>query len=321
VNHISALNTGIITLSGKPAANAAANAKKTIIVTGLARSGTTMVATVARAAGVFMGQFFHEVVQEDAQALELITSQNTGRLKTFIETRNAEYRRWGFKVPNLHMYLSYRDLSLFRNPHLIVIYRDPVAVAVRGALSEHRYAINELMGATGSMYSLAQFIDRADCPTLMLSYEKALTFPEATIESIMEFCGIKVTPGAREKLLKKIQPNRPEYLAGATRQFAGTIDGILDGQLYGWARQVGMIAPIDVDLYIDDQLAGTVTADRFRTDLLENGIGNGNHGFFISLGRYNIAPDSVIRVKVNKRTFELNNSGRTFDQYAVHVNA
>ncbi len=49
----------------------------------------------------------------------------------------------------------------------------------------------------------------------------------------------------------------------------------------------------------------------FRDDLLAAGLGNGNHAFFLDLGDYDMTDRSVIRVRFNRRTFELENSGRS----------
>ena len=45
-----------------------------LIVTGLARSGTSMLAAVLRRAGVFMGEQLYETVDEDAQMLAVLRS-------------------------------------------------------------------------------------------------------------------------------------------------------------------------------------------------------------------------------------------------------
>ena len=90
--------------------------------------------------------------------------------------------RGGASHSHLHVYLTSAELALFRNPHLIVIYRDPVAVAVRNALSEYFGELDTMVKTGDAMYGLAQFVQRADCPVLLLSYEKALSMPNTVID-------------------------------------------------------------------------------------------------------------------------------------------
>jgi hypothetical protein len=93
------------------------------------------------------------------------------------------------------------------------------------------------------------------------------------------------------------------------RAFEGHLEGVRDGRLYGWARHIGDLTPVLLDLLIDDRLAATFQAVEFRDDLLAAGVGNGSHGFFVDLGEHRVKDGSVIRVRVNRRAFELANSG------------
>jgi len=289
--------------------------KKTIIVTGIARSGTSMIASMLQEAGLFIGEFLYDVVNEDAQILEFLRSGNKELLKTLIAQRNGQHVQWGFKIPNLHAYLRHDDLSLFRNPHLIVISRDPVAVAMRDSISEHLGELQAMVGASSALHSLAQFVQRVDCPVLLVSYEKALSFPNVIIDSVLKFCGITPEEGIRNRLFVHVQPNRAEYLTAATRRFLGRIDGILDGQLYGWCCQEGRLEPVRLDLLADGRLLETFHADSFREDLAAGGVGNGCHGFFLDLKRHRLKVATVIRVKVTDRVLELENSGHRLDRY------
>jgi len=303
------LNTGII--SSHPAASRPRKeaTKHTIIITGVARSGTSLVAAVLKEAGVFLGEFLHDIVHEDAQILEMLRRHDMASLKTMIQERNAGHAQWGFKVPNLHVYLKHDELALFRNPRLVVIYRDPVAVAVRNALSEHYREVDALVKSANAMHSLAQFSRLADCPVLLMSYEKALSLPNTMIDRLLEFCGIQLDDAARTRLLMHVQPNRPEYLAAASSSFGGRIDGVFDGKLYGWCCQVGRLEPVQLQVFADDRPIATVIADAFREDLAQAGVGNGCHGFFLSLARFGVRRSSVIRVKISNRVLELENSG------------
>lgn len=283
----------------------------TLIVTGVARSGTSMVAGVLRDAGVFMGQYVFDVVQEDAEILTMLQSGQEPMLQALIAQRNEAHVSWGFKVPNLHAYLRADRLSLFRNPRLIVVFRDPVAVAVRDALSEHFDPQDSLDLTAHAMVSLIAFAQRAGCPTLMVSYEKAITAPEAFLRSLLPFCGIDETPDLMDRLMGVVEPNNPAYLATANTQFTGYVEGVLSGQVYGWCRQWDTLTPVSLDVFADDRLLMTVLADHHRADLAANGIGNGDHGFYVDLNGRDLPPDAVLRIRPHRRSVELEGSGRT----------
>ena len=303
------LNTGIIASAPYGGRARREQAKRTFIVTGIARSGTSLIASLLKEAGVFMGAFLHNIVNEDAQILELLRRRDLNTLKVLIRDRNVEHIQWGFKVPNLHAYLKHTELTMFRNPYLVVIYRDPVAVAVRNALSEHYSELDALVNSANAMHSMAQFARRAECPVLLLSYEKALSLPNTIIERILEFCGLSLDDAERARLLMQVQPNRPEYLAASTSNFEGRIDGVFNGELYGWCWQTGRLEPVRLQIFADDRPLVTVVADAFREDLMRAGVGNGCHGFFVPIARHGVRRSSVIRVKITNRVLELENSG------------
>jgi hypothetical protein len=213
--------------------------------------------------------------------------------------------------------LPLSSLSLFRNPHLVVIYRDPVAVAVRNAISEHFETHQALLDSINALRAQTRFLEEAKCPALLLSYEKVLAFPETIIQRLLEFCGIDPETVDHSKLLAEIQPNRPEYLAKAARRYTGNIDGMVDGHLCGWCWQVDSMEPVKLELYADDKLLGVFTADFFREDLLAMKMGNGNHGFRINLDNFALTKEAIIRLKVSTRTAEIKNSGKALGAYVT----
>ena len=293
---LAGLNTGVI-VRRDSAAKARNGGKRTIVVTGVARSGTSLVASVLRAAGLHMGDLLHEVVNEDAQMLDIVRSRDTALLRSLIQQRNAQHTNWGFKIPNLHAYMRYDELKLFRNPHMIAIYRDPVAVAMRNSLSEHTDQMRGVIAAAGAMQAMTRFAEQAGCPLLLLSYEKIVSFPPLLIDSVLDFCNISLDTARRAALLVEVKPNNPDYLATAARRFLGRIDGLMDGALYGWCFEENRLEPVRLEV-----LAG-------------GGIGNGCHGFSIDLSHHGLPKDALIRIRIAGRQLELENSGQPMDRF------
>jgi len=306
------INSGaIITRGRSPSPGPGHPAERTLIVTGVARSGTSMVANVLREAGLYLGEFLREVVVEDAQILELLRTRDMAALRQLIGERNAAFPVWGFKLPNLHALLRHDELTMFRNPYLVLIYRDPVAVAVRAALSEYYDAVEAVAATGAAQEGLLQFMHRAGCPALLLSYEKTLISPQPVIDALLSFCGLSVPASGQPNLLAAVRPNRPEYLDIANSAFEGKVDGIRDGLLQGWCRQTDRIDPQRIDILANGILLLSVVADRFREDLARLGFGNGCHGFAVDLAAHPLKPGTVLRVRIRDRVLELHGSGRT----------
>ena len=307
----SILNQGMIVHAAPRRGRRRTGPEKTLLVTGLARSGTSMLAVLLQEAGVWMGDHVYEPINEDAEITQMLRARDFTRLDALIRRQNAKTPIWGFKMPDLHQFLQHDELDRFRNPHLLVIYRDPVAVAARAAMSEQAAGAEAFIETTAAMHSIAQFVRASRLPFLLLSYEKALLFPQGFIDAVLTFCGIAPDEAKRARLRRHIQPNRMQYVLTSKRAFEGHLEGVRNGRLHGWARHIGNLTPVLLDLLIDDRLAAMFQSGEFRNDLLAAGVGNGNHAFCLDLGEHHVKDSSIIRVRVTRRTFELANSGRS----------
>jgi hypothetical protein len=310
----SIINQGVIARPAPPRGRKRTSPDKTLLITGLARSGTSMLAALLQAADVWLGDHVYEPINEDAEITQMLQARDFTRLDELIERQNAGTPIWGFKMPDLHLFLQHDELQRFRNPHLIAIFRDPVAVAARNALSEQHDDEQAMIEATSAMHSLAQFVRASRVPYLLLSYEKALVFPRAFIDNVLNFCGLALDEAQRTELLQHVQPNRLQYVATSKRAFEGHLEGVENGKLIGWARHIGHMSPVLLDLLIDNKLAATFRAAEFRDDLLAAGMGNGNHAFALDLADHRLNDASTIRVRFNRRTTELSNSGKSLPE-------
>jgi hypothetical protein len=308
------LKQGVIVHPGAARGRKRAGREKTLIITGLARSGTSMVAALLMEAGVWLGDHAYEPVNEDAEITQMLRARDFTRLDALIARQNAARPIWGFKMPDLHLFLQHDELQRFRNPHLIMVHRDPVAVGARNVLSEQSDGMQAYIDATAAMHSMAQFARASRLPCLLLSYEKALLFPQVFVDNILSFCGLALDEPRKAAVMRHVEPNRTLYVTTSKRAFEGHLEGVIDGRLYGWARHIGQLEPVLLDLLIDGRLAATFQASEFREDLLAAGVGNGNHAFFVDLAEHAVTDRSVIGVRINRRTVELGNSGRSLGE-------
>lgn len=308
------VNKGVILRPGAPQPPAM---EKTFIVSGLGRGGTSMVASMLLQAGIYMGHHLSEAVYEDLEFAQAFHARNRDLLMRLIASRNTTHRKWGFKIPYVHAALSYRDIGLFRNPHLIVIFRDPVAVAGRTALAEYLDPLTTMRECLDGLKNLVGFVNNTTAPALLLSYEKALLQPDDFIDAIGRFCDIPIAQGLRQSLLKVVEPNAEAYIQTARRRFVGRVEHVVDNVLHGWCWEVGRLRPVELDFFAGDEKILTVPAAEFRPDLLEAQYGNGNHGFSIDLRRFNIDPQQTLQLRVAGREFVLPGSGLMLKDYEL----
>ena len=288
---------------------------RTIIVTGLRRSGTSLIAAMLRQAGIFMGSEINDGVHEDEEIARIVATRDTKALRRLIRDRDANYGTWGFKLPMLGVDLEPARIALFNNPHLIVPFRDPIAISLRNSLSDFQEPMQALHASLHEQEALVSFVARLACPVLLLSYEKMLTVPGDLVEAVMQFCGILDNEALRNRLVGLVEPNKPDYIAMARRRYDGIIDGVANGHLYGWCHLTASPDPVSLDLFIDNVAVCTFRADAFRQDLKAAGIGDGHHGFAVDVRAFDPRPDAVIRIKVSQHGVELDNSNRPFGEY------
>jgi hypothetical protein len=275
------------------------------------------VAAMLQQAGLFIGSEINDIVYEDAEIARVLASRDAEALRQVIAARDANYRSWGFKQPMLCHDLRPEQLAQFHDPHVIVTFRDPVAVAVRTMVSEYQEAAHSLRDAMTDLNAMMAFVGALQCPTLLLSYEKALTFPREFADTIIRFCGIQPDATLLARLIALIEPNRQRYIGGARRRYEGLIEGVRGAHLYGWCRLSQSTEPVTLDVLVDDKVLFSLVADTFRQDLLDAGIGNGRHGFFVPIEMLHATPGSVIRVRVARHMIELDNSGKRLSEFGA----
>ncbi len=91
---------------------------------GLERGGTSAIAGIQRALGLYLGEI-DKGNNEDV----VFNGYRLNRIRQAIEERNRTHDVWGFKYPKAVMYMP-QIVDDLRNPHFVVVYRDAVATAL-----------------------------------------------------------------------------------------------------------------------------------------------------------------------------------------------
>jgi hypothetical protein len=215
-------NTGIIFSGGMPSTET----ERTLVITGTPRGGTTAIAECIATLGVPMGvsvpprpeQFNYEdpaftriLHMEPPEDLDLES------LRELVRQRNEEYSTWGFKLPMALRSLPALEREL-RNPMFLFVFRDLVAVSSREVIANGDNAISAMVRALEWQQKMLDFIASSIAPCLLISYEKALQFPDLLARILARWSGLPCAESFLKDASGKIAANRDHYLRGVRLQ-------------------------------------------------------------------------------------------------------
>ncbi|MCP4748085.1 MAG: hypothetical protein GY874_18405 [Desulfobacteraceae bacterium] len=145
--------------------------RRTFIVLGAPRGGTSMIAGLLRLFGIYMGnKLGHQ--HEDPQFRKETTLDTK---IDQIEKNNKSHKKWGWKLPNTIYY--YEDIkNHIINPVFVVIYRNPLSIAMSSADRDNRdfrFKLAEVpINHYRKMHNLIS--NNPDVPSVMISYDEAI---------------------------------------------------------------------------------------------------------------------------------------------------
>ncbi len=197
------VNSGILALRVADRDRETQHRPMTVIVSGVGRSGTSMVAKVLDTIGIPMGRTDGLAVFEDREFNTALFQLDYHRLRQLIRDRDAAHDRWGVKFASLRNHIFPPQLEYFRSPRLIIVMRDVAATAARShkSDSEKTSLQQALRNVAKQTLDMVEFVENATCPTLIISYEKFIAFPDDGIDQIADFCRVTVSEDVRRRAL------------------------------------------------------------------------------------------------------------------------
>lgn len=179
--------------------------RRTYVILGTERGGTSVVAGAVRAMGIYLGD-----VPEGNNEDPRFKNAPLKEMRNSIDLRNSSHDVWGWKYPTAVNYLPIM-MKWLRRPHFIVMYRDPVATTLSriqwdgGFLQRPpKVALHE---ATSLANANTTFAMSAGRPCLLISNEKATRHREALIDEVAAFLRVPTPEGSfRERLLAYCEP-------------------------------------------------------------------------------------------------------------------
>ena len=179
--------------------------QRTLVVLGVQRGGTSMVAGVLRALGVDMGRA--GLNHEDPRFIRA----DEAKLRRVIDLRNSERDIWGFKVPETTLQLDYLEKSL-RNPYYICVFRNIAAVADSFLTRGVKYPAMVVLHALKYYNRMGRLAREAKAPLLVVNYERAASNPVEFVDSVLEFIEIDVPAIMRERAAEMVTGDGGGYL-------------------------------------------------------------------------------------------------------------
>jgi len=173
---------------------------KTIVIMGVARGGTSMVAGTVRELGIFLGDRLGEN-HEDPQFLPL----EVDKILEVISRRNGEHKTWGWKMPHSLQYIEQIQSDL-RNPHYILVWRNTLATAISQVNRSDSNINNALEYSSNRLQEMIEKTKLLNGPVLLVNYEQAINHKDDFIGTLAEFVGVEISDQVRENCQRFIDP-------------------------------------------------------------------------------------------------------------------
>lgn len=255
--------------------------ESTLLVVGLARSGTSILAGALRRLGLFMGESAGDrPSNEDGPLRDLILAQDWDSADELIASYNRSHKKWGTKIPGLVDQLE-KAHSTFRNPRYIIIFRDVFSVANRDRISMQLDLLGGISRSIEQYRKICDFLVKNNPDCLMVSFDTALHDKDVLIEELVAFCQLQPSQQQIEDALAFITKNPEDYLRLSRITISKGYVQSRDGQsLSGWARYVNDERVATVILKSSGEEIARAEANLFRKDLRDAGVHSTGHCAF-----------------------------------------
>jgi hypothetical protein len=186
--------------------------KRTFVVLGNYRGGTSVVTGILQKLGLFIGNNLdNDSDAEEYSNYEDLEFQQVDIEDMPIEERNKNHDEWGFKDPMTIQRIE-KIYPLLRDPHLICVFRDPWATTqsmmrhnspyTRASIFQLSNTMNNKMATL--VWDTEQILGE-NCPVLPVSYEAVVRYPEREIRRLAKFLGVSLDEELLQECINLIQ--------------------------------------------------------------------------------------------------------------------
>ncbi len=269
--------------------NSTSKEQKTLIVLGVARGGTSLLAGSLATMGVYSGAA-NKPVYEDLDLAHAFENHKYiyTKAKRIIKKYNDEHHIWAFKRPASIDYIE-QLIKYTRNPVLLIIFKDIFSIANRNKISMKLGLVPGLNKALKDYADLVNIIDKRYCDMHLFSYEKVMLNKELLTKELCKIASVELTEEIMNSVSDFIEPDSQEYLQKTRiNRVIGRMDHLSATKATGWVAITNAAKPITVQLYSNNEKIAETIADLMRTDVKQAGShATGNCGYLFEIENEN----------------------------------
>lgn len=165
--------------------------RKTILVLGVGRGGTSAVAGCLRELGVVFPNA-HSLKHEWSPLIKTDGSVDREQTRTIFERINLQHNVWGWKSPADAFHVE-DFISLVREPRIVVVYRNPLDILNSTAKHDGTPFEAQIQNVAEVQLQLANIVTYANAPIAALSYEQLTESPQRLVEELRHWLGLTPT--------------------------------------------------------------------------------------------------------------------------------
>ncbi|CDT39247.1 hypothetical protein VCR4J2_500113 [Vibrio coralliirubri] len=291
--------------------------RKTFIVVGVARGGTSIVAGALCKLGLPMANATPPVF-EDLRLSLAFEKQSKEKFEDVIADYNEKYDSWGWKRPSSLNALS-RISRKVRNAHFIFVFRDMLSIANRNNLSMNQEVGKGLLSSLDDYRKIIKFITKTNMPSLLVSSDKVLKNKDSFLNALVDFSGLEVTMEKLEEAKSFISDEPKDYLISSriTRS-KGEIDtlALKGGIVRGWSYYCLNYREAVVEVWVNGQLISTQIANKYHSSCKGSGQHpTGNCGFDVDIKELGAKPRDIVLIKVKDDVVPIYSEELAFDDW------
>lgn len=291
-------------------------AEKTLIVVGVARGGTSLIAGTLYHLGIFTGDKSVPPVFEDVRLATVFETGDEDEAHRIIEAYNEDHEVWGFKRPAAIDYID-KLHEICRNPIYLFVFKDIFAIANRNRISMKLDLLEGLKKAHHDYEKTLNFITEKNVNGFLFSYEKIMENKKLFVDTMAGLAGEGcVSDEQKNAALHFIEPNPQPYLnASRITRSIGQIGGVEKNKVFGWGKYLYIDEPATVELYVNDNLVATTIAKDFRQNLLDKKVHPTGHcGYLFDLSKTPLKDGDKVSAKLKDDVLFLKGSDTTYSE-------
>lgn len=198
--------------------------RKSIVICGAPRGGTSFAASVFSQLGVPFKRTRKDGLSprhEHNGLRAAFEAEDRDTMQRIIDEFCSLHPVWGWKLPEIERRFSTIS-EMVPNPHFVVIFKEPLSVAVRSGVRRSKNPINVLQQVVAVHQRLAAIAATTEHPLLLISYDKAITSLPDFLSAAASFAGI--TSYDEAAVIAGIQGDGQRYFGN--KQSGGSVPAI-----------------------------------------------------------------------------------------------